>query len=86
MIINKIGKLCNDNFKHHFICFNGHTHLPAGLCEIVLHLYGSGELPRVPCQVPLSVGVLYIQPQDIVRNIVFIKLPVNTGLKIDDKC
>jgi hypothetical protein len=55
---------------------DGH-HLAALGRDCVNELCGLWEIVSVPCEVLLSVRVLNIEPQDVVRNIVLIEASVN---------
>lgn len=47
-------------------------------CHANLHGLRAGEFPCVPGQVSLAIGVLYVQPKDVVGDVILVKILVHT--------
>lgn len=51
----------------------GSFYLAFFVSQQLLHPFGVGESFLVPGEVPFALSVLYVQPHDIIRNVMFVK-------------
>ena len=49
------------------------THFPSGSCHVVNHLLSAIEFVFIPREVPFAIGMLNIEPNEIIGNVQFIK-------------